>query len=251
MKHIEIFDTTLRDGAQSAEINFSLKDKISILALLDDMGIDYAECGNVCASPVDKQLFEYFHDHKPSYHSLKPVAFMTTCRDGLEPEEDERITTSVELSLEYVSLVGKASAYHVKNVLNTTKESNLSLIDKTVRYAVGKGKKVIFCAEHFFDGCRDDEQYAFSVLKCAHDAGAETLVLCDTNGGSVMSCIEKYTKKASELFLRIGIHCHNDSGLAVANSLESVNAGAIQVHGTICGIGERCGNTDLCVLIPD
>ena len=248
MKHIEVLDTTLRDGAQSAQVTFSLKDKLSILALLDDLGVEYAECGNPGANDADMELFERLHAQGLRYAVLSPVAFTSTCED---PDTDMRFLRTMRASFDCVSIVGKASTSQVTDVLRMSPQENLDMITRTISAARARGKHVFFSAEHFFDGCRVDESYAFESVRTAIAAGACTAVLCDTNGGMMPEDIAEMTKKLSSEGIRLGIHCHNDCGLAVANSLTAVRGGACHVQGTFCGIGERCGNADLCVVIPD
>lgn len=248
-KNINILDTTLRDGAQSAQINFSVNDKIRILHALDDLGLCFAEAGSPGISNNDKQLFELLK--KESFKKLQIVAFSPLLAIN-ELNIPSSLDNVIEASFEYISLFGKADCKQVSCIMGITPEQNLELIHNTISYAVKKNKKVIFEAEHFFKGYINDPDYALEVVDVAAKAGAERIILCDTNGGMLteqVTNIVKAVRKNTHVIL--GIHCHNDSGLAVANTLAACRNGISDVHGTICGIGERCGNTDLCVAIPD
>ncbi|MBQ7647395.1 MAG: citramalate synthase, partial [Clostridia bacterium] len=250
MTNAFIFDTTLRDGAQSVSVSFSINDKLKILKDLDRLGISFAECGMPGVSEKDASFFSLLTAVR--FDNLKPVAFTQTHSVQKEVGEDANFIKAVENSLEYITICGKSSALHVFEILKTDKEKNLDIIRESVRYACSKGKKVFFDAEHFFDGFRYDREYALETIKAAAESGADTIVLCDTNGGMLTDDIYEITLKASETVnVKLGIHCHNDSGLAIANSIAAYKAGASCIQGTMCGIGERCGNTDLCTLIPD
>jgi len=249
---VYVLDTTLRDGAQSATVSFSTQDKINILLLLDKMHIDFAEAGYPSAQQKDKELFLMLKAGECKLNFVKPVSFASTCRDGKKPCDDNDFCSAVDLSLEYISIYGKSAVSQVKDVLRTDLDENLRMIKDSVEYAVNKGKRVIFDCEHFFDGYIENPEYALSTAKAALNAGAERIILCDTNGGMMPEQIKIVVGKVkSELKCNIGIHCHNDSGLAVANTIAAVNYGATDIQGTFCGIGERCGNTNLCTVIPD
>ncbi len=249
---IFVVDTTLRDGAQSANISFSVEDKIKILKLLDALGIDYAEAGYPVSHPKDAELFLRIKSGELCFKNLNPVAFTSTCREGKNACDDRDFCKSIQLAAEYITICGKASASQVFDVLKTSLDENLRMIYDSVSYAVKCGKKVIFDCEHFFDGYIENEKYALSAAKTAADAGADCVVLCDTNGGMMPEQIKlAVSRLKNEINCRVGIHCHNDSGLAVANTIAAVNYGADDIQGTFCGIGERCGNTNLCTVIPD
>lgn len=250
MKKIEIFDSTLRDGAQSEGISYSVQDKLNIVKTLDDFGVTYIEAGNPGSNPKDIEFFEKAKTLKLKNSIL--CAFGSTRRKNVRVEEDENILSLLNADTLAVAIFGKSWDLHIREILNVSLEENLALIRDTVSFFKDKGKEVIFDAEHFFDGYKALPNYALNVLKNAKEAGADVLSLCDTNGGTLPNEIFTITKKVVELFenTRIAIHCHNDIGCAVANSLLAIEAGAIQVQGTFIGVGERCGNTDLSVIIP-
>ena len=251
MKKLNVLDTTLRDGAQSAQVNFSQSDKIAILGILDDLGFGFAEAGSPGIFQDDRELFEHLKkDRRTS--TVRIVAFAPTRRPGITAGSDPVLTATADAALDYVSLFGKADIMQVTGVLETTADENLSMIRDSVSYMKKRGKRVIFEAEHFFDGYLRDPAYAVSTVSEAVSAGAERIVLCDTNGGMLPEQISSAVKALRKLIsLPIGIHCHNDSGLAVANTLAACHSGAEDIHGTMCGLGERCGNTNLCTAIPD
>jgi 2-isopropylmalate synthase len=248
-RSVEIYDTTLRDGAQGMRVNFSLQDKISLTLRLDEFGIPFIEGGWPFSNPKDEEYFKAIKDY--SLKQAKVVAFGSTRRKGVRPEEDENLNAIVKCDVDYVTLVGKSWILHVKEVLRVKPKENLDMVYDSISYLRDHGIKVIFDAEHFYDGYKDDPEYAVKVLEVAREAGAERIVLCDTNGGALTHEFYEITKGVCERFGNcVGVHCHNDSGLAVANSLMAVVAGAVHVQGTINGIGERCGNADLCQIIP-
>lgn len=246
-ERIYIYDTTLRDGAQTEGISFSLGDKESIAGLLDSFGMDFIEGGMPASNPKDREFFS--SERKMKRSSL--VAFGSTCRPGHKASEDEGLKILAESKTEWACIFGKAWDFHVTEALNTTTEENLRMIRDSIAYLKECGMKVIFDAEHFFDGYKANEKYALDVVKTAAESGAEWIVLCDTNGGSLPSFIGKVTGTVYKIFPKIGIHCHNDSDLAVACSLSAVENGATMIQGTVNGIGERCGNANLCSVIPD
>ncbi len=250
MKKIEIYDTTLRDGAQSEGINFSVSDKLKIISKLDSLGIDYIEAGWPGANPVDNELFDKIDSLNLKNSTI--AAFGSTRKANVKVENDNVILNLVKSKAKVVTIFGKSWDFQVKEALNTTLEENLAMIDDSIKFLILNGKEVFFDAEHFFDGYKANRDYTLEVLRVAHKAGAKRIILCDTNGGCINNDIYKITKDA-ETFLQdalLGIHAHNDSDLATANSIAAVDAGAIQIHGTINGYGERCGNANLCSVIP-
>ncbi|MCR5261298.1 MAG: citramalate synthase [Candidatus Gastranaerophilales bacterium] len=251
MKKIEIYDTTLRDGAQSEGINFSTSDKLKIVRLLDDLGIDYIEAGWPGANPKDEEVFRELK--KADLKNSKIAAFGCTRKADTKPEENKVLSMLLSAETEVVTIFGKTWDFHVEHALCTTLDENLNMISDSIKYLKEKGRRVFFDAEHFFDGFKNNEEYALHCIKTAHEAGAERIILCDTNGGCMSYEISEITKKVSDSIpdIKLGIHAHNDSDMAVANSVSAVDAGAIQVQGTINGYGERCGNANLCSIIPN
>ena len=247
MPRIIIYDTTLRDGAQAEGISFSLEDKQEMISLLDGFGVDFIEGGMPSSNPKDREMFSSPVELKKS--SL--VAFGSTCRPDVDAPEDEGLKVLSECSAEWVCIFGKSWDFQVTCALETELEENIRMVKDSISFLKGKGKRVIFDAEHFFDGYGGNSTYAMDVITAAHDAGAEWIVLCDTNGGSLPGYIGKVTAEVCRSFDKVGIHCHNDSELAVACTLTAVENGATMVQGTINGIGERCGNANLCSVIPD
>lgn len=245
---IYIYDTTLRDGAQGEGISFSGAAKLRLAERLNEFGFDYVEGGFAGSNEKDTAFFK---DVKGwAFDHARIAAFASTRRVNRNVQEDEYIVSLLKMDTPVVTVFGKAWKLHVTDVLNTSIEENLAMISDTVSYLKGKGREVIFDAEHFFDGFKDDPEMAMSALRAAGDAGADVLVLCDTNGGCLPHEIYEMTAKVvSEFDTQIGIHVHNDMGLAVANSLEAVRAGAVHVQGTVNGYGERCGNADLLSVI--
>ena len=244
-----LYDTTLRDGSQMRGLSFSLEDKINITKRLDRMGIPYIEGGWPGSNPKD---CAYFHELKKlNLKSARPVAFGSTRRAGTSVEADANLKALLDAETPTVTLVGKTWVLHVEKVLETTLEENLCMIRESILYMKEQGREVIYDAEHFFDGYRDNPEYALETLKNAALAGADWLVLCDTNGGSLPSFVYKTTQEIRTRFMvPVGVHTHNDSELAVANAIAAVEAGARMVQGTINGYGERCGNANLISLIP-
>ena len=244
-----IYDTTLRDGAQAEGVSFSLEDKIEILKRFDDFGIQFVEGGIPMSNPKDAEFFE-----KASRMKLntKLTAFGSTRRAELTAENDPGLKGLAECSAEWICIFGKAWDFHVTDALKVSLEKNLTMVEDSIRFLKKKNKNVIFDAEHFFDGYRNNREYALEVLISAEKAGADWIVLCDTNGGTLPADISKGVEDAMKnVKVPIGIHCHNDSDLAVACSLAAVDSGAAMVQGTINGIGERCGNANLCSIIPN
>lgn len=250
-RRIEVLDTTLRDGAQGEGVVFSLEDKLRVIRALDDLGVDYIEAGNPSSNPKDEQLFRYLSEKLTLNHSMI-TAFGSTCRPGMKAEDSAECRSLVSCGAKAVSVFGKTSKLHVEKVLHASPEENLRMIADSVRFLVRSGLRVLFDAEHFFDGYKDDPAYALSVLEAARISGAHRLILCDTNGGTMPGEIASALKAAVARFGDcIGVHCHNDAGLAVAGSIAAAENGAMHVQGTINGYGERCGNANLCVLLPN
>lgn len=247
---IIIYDSTLRDGAQGEGISFSAIDKLKIVKALDEIGVDFIEAGNPGSNPKDLEFFQKVKEIKLEHSKL--VAFGSTRRKGIKPEDDDNIKSLLKAETEYIAIFGKSWDFQVTDIINATLEENLLMIEDTIIYLVSKGKKVIFDAEHFFDGYKANSDYAIKALKAAKKAGASSVVLCDTNGGTMSSELTEITKTiCKEMDMTIGIHCHNDSGLAVANSINSVEAGVTEVQGTFIGFGERCGNANLTTIISN
>ncbi len=247
---LQVLDTTLRDGAQSAAVSFSIPDKIKIVRLLDGLGIDLIEAGNPFSNVKDRELFKEIAKY-PLKHA-KLVAFGSTRRVGTSAAGDPALEALMEAGTEYVSIFGKAWDLHVSEVLHTTLEENLAMIGDTVSFAVSRGKRVIFDAEHFFDGYKLNPDYAVEVIRTADKAGAEVICLCDTNGGCFPDEVAEITAAAvAAVGCSVGIHTHNDSGMAVGSAVMGVLAGACHVQGTLNGIGERCGNANLATIIAN
>ncbi|MCL1903806.1 MAG: citramalate synthase [Oscillospiraceae bacterium] len=254
MKKIEILDTTLRDGAQSEGISFSLRDKLNIIERLSRFGVDFIEAGNPASNPKDIEVFEKAKLLNLGHSQL--VAFGSTSRKDNSPETDNGINALLAAGTKFVSVFGKSHASQVGSVLRVTLDENLSMIRRTIEHLKGRGREVIFDAEHFFDGYKSDKEYALSVLKTAKKAGAINLILCDTNGGCFPDEITEITKAVTRCLSPsncdiIGIHCHDDTGCAVANTIAAVKSSATHVQGTFIGIGERCGNANLSAVIPN
>ncbi len=251
MKKIEILDSTLRDGAQGLGISYSVMDKLNIVRLLDNIGVDLIEAGNPASNPKDRELFEQLKKIKLKNSRL--AAFGSTRRKDTRAEEDSNLKAILDAETEVAVIFGKCWMLHVTNVLQTSPEENLSMIADSCRYLKAKGKTVIFDAEHFFDGFNDDRDYAIKALNMAAENGADTVCLCDTNGGTFPTDaleILKYVKKHVNCE-NIAVHFHNDSGMAVANSVICGREGVSQIQGTFIGTGERCGNANLSTIIPN
>ncbi|MBQ3127349.1 MAG: citramalate synthase [Clostridia bacterium] len=249
---IELYDTTLRDGAQGAGVSFNEGDRLRVIHALDELGINYIEAGNFAIGSNDWEIFRRAGEIGAELKNARLVAFGSTRRAGERAFDDAALRAIAKSDVPVVAVFGKSWLSQVEEVLHTTREENLAMIADTVRFLKGAGKEVIFDAEHFFDGYSDNPIYALEVLATAHAAGADTLVLCDTNGG-ILPDIVGMTVTAVRSHLtdaKLGIHCHNDMGMAVACTLSGVLSGAAQIQGTISGIGERCGNANLCTLIP-
>ena len=247
---VYIFDSTLRDGSQAQGISFSVTDKLKIVAKLDELGVSYIEAGNPGSNPKDLEFFEKIKDYK--FKNSKLCAFGSTRKPKTLAENDSNLKALIDSGAETLCIFGKSWDFHVTDIIKTTKEENLNMIRDSIKYLKSLDKEVIFDAEHFFDGYKNNAAYAIEVLTVAKEAGADWLVLCDTNGGTLPSVIKSNVETLVKLgFKNLGIHCHNDSGTAVANSLMAVEAGVRQVQGTFTGLGERCGNANLSTIIPD
>jgi len=246
---VQLYDTTLRDGAQREGISFSVVDKLHITQKLDELGIHFIEGGWPGSNPKDVDFFK--KAQKLTLANSRLVAFGSTRRPKAKTETDANLLALVSAGVEVVTIVGKSSELQVTQVLETTLDENLNMITDSIRYLKTKGLTVLFDAEHFFDGFKANPTYALRVLEAAAEAGADCLVLCDTNGGTLPDEIVIAIEAARKLTaVPLGIHAHNDSELAIANTLAAVQAGASQVQGTINGYGERCGNANLCSIIP-
>lgn len=248
-RKIFIYDTTLRDGAQGEGISFSRSSKLQVALKLDAFGVDYIEGGYAGSNPAD---MEFFHEiRKHGLKHAKVAAFGSTRRPDTSVGADDNILRLIESQAPVVTVFGKSWHLHVSEVLRTSVAENLRMVTDTVRFLKSQGREVFFDAEHFFDGYKDSPAFALDVLKAAAEAGADALVLCDTNGGSLPHEVFAIASEVVRNFpIAIGIHTHNDSGLAVATSLEAVRAGIVHVQGTINGYGERTGNANLCSIIP-
>jgi 2-isopropylmalate synthase len=247
---IAIYDCTLRDGAQGEGISFSGPGKIKLARCLDRFGVDYIEGGFAASNPKD---MAFFHDiRKENLRHARIAAFGSTRRAGISAAEDGGCRAMIEAKTDVVTLFGKSWRLHVKEVLRTTEEENRAMIRDTVQFLKSQGKEVVYDAEHFFDGYKDNREHALSTLRAAAEGGADILILCDTNGGALPHEVFAITSDVrDQLGMVVGIHTHNDSECGVANSLEAVRAGAEQVQGTMNGFGERCGNANLCSIIPN
>jgi 2-isopropylmalate synthase len=247
---ITLYDTTLRDGAQGKGISFSIEDKLKIAKALDRLGIDFIEAGFPASNPKDQEFFRQAQKLKLKYSRL--TAFGTTVRCGVQPSHDRGLKDLVDARTKYVTVFGKSSDFQVKKVLRIGPQENLDLIGKTVCYLVKRGKEVFYDAEHFFDGFLSNPQYSVKTLQRAERAGAYSIILCDTNGGMMPWQISAIIKKVkTRIRTQLGIHCHNDSGVGIANSLIAARAGCAQVQGTVNGLGERCGNADILAIIAN
>jgi len=248
---VKIYDTTLRDGTQGEGISFSVTDKLLIAERLDEFGVDYIEGGFPGSNPRDITFFAEAAKLKLKHARL--AAFGATRRAGVKAEADPQLRTLLDSGMPVMTIVGKSWNLHVTEILRTTPEENLAMIEDSVRFLVGQGREVIYDAEHFFDGYRDDPDYAFRTLAAALRGGASNLTLCDTNGGTMVGDFTTIVGRAVQEFggERVGVHCHNDSGLGVALSLAGITAGASLVQGTANGYGERTGNADLITVMAN
>lgn len=246
---VEIYDTTLRDGSQGEGINFSAADKLRIADKLDSFGVHYIEGGWPGSNPKDMEFFKQVRRRK--FKNAKVAAFSMTRRKGIAVEKDESILQMLEAETPVITIVGKTWLLHVTEVLRVTPDENLGMIADTIRFFKDHGKTVFYDAEHSFDGYKDEPEYSLATWQAAEKAGADGVILCDTNGGCLPNEIARITSLAkSKLSTRIGIHTHNDCGFGVANAIAAVEVGATQVQGTINGYGERTGNCNLISVIP-
>jgi 2-isopropylmalate synthase len=250
VSRIFVYDTTLRDGSQGEGVNFSLIDKLNVTARLDELGVDFIEGGYPLSNPKD---FEYFQEvRKLPLRHARVAAFGMTRRKNARAEDDTCIKALLDAGTSLVTIVGKTWDLHVKEVLGTTLDENLNMIRDSVACCKAAGREVFYDAEHFFDGYRRNAEYALATLRAAEEAGASVIILCDTNGGTLPDDVaEAVAAVRRALRVELGIHCHNDSDVAVANTLAAVRAGATQVQGTVNGMGERCGNADLVSVIAN
>lgn len=249
-KNVCLYDTTLRDGSQGLGVSFSVADKIRIAQKLDSLGIQYIEGGWPGSNPKDIEFFSEIKKFK--FNQARMAAFGSTRRANIPVEKDAQVLKLLEVETPVVTIFGKSWSFHVTDILKVSFEENLAMIADTVRYLKSKGREVVYDAEHFFDGFKADPEYAVKTLKAAEDAGADYLTLCDTNGGTLPSEISQVISHVKKhVSAPLGIHAHNDSGVAVANSLLAVTLGIRQVQGTINGLGERTGNADLCTILPN
>lgn len=248
-RKVDIFDSTLRDGAQGEGISFSLEDKLKIVKALDEIGVSYIEAGNPGSNPKDMEFFKRIKEFKLS--NSKVAAFGSTRRPNIESCEDVNLKKILEADTDVVVIFGKAWDFQVVDILKTSLEENLNMIKDSIEFLKEKDKEVIFDAEHFFDGYKSNSEYAIKTLEVAKQSGADIIVLCDTNGGTLPSEVKSIVEDVSlEIGGKIGIHCHNDIGMAVANSIIAVDSGTSHIQGTFIGVGERCGNANLSVIIP-
>ncbi|NMN56930.1 2-isopropylmalate synthase [Xanthobacter sp. SG618] len=246
-ERLYLFDTTLRDGAQTNGVDFTVADKLRVLSLLDRLGMDYVEAGYPGANPTDTQLFAQKHEAK-----ARVTAFGMTKRPGRSASNDPGVAALLAAHSDAICFVAKSSAYQVRVALETTKEENLASIRESVEAAIAAGREALVDCEHFFDGFKEDRDFALACARTAYEAGARWVVLCDTNGGTLPHEVEAIVAEVVKVVpgTNVGIHAHNDTEQAVANSLAAVRAGARQIQGTLNGLGERCGNANLCSLIP-
>ena len=253
MRPIQIYDTTLRDGTQGEGINLSLQDKLLITQRLDELGFDFVEGGYPLSNEKDVEYFRRVH--QLDLKRTKVCAFGMTRRRGMKPEDDPGMKALVASGAPVITLVGKTWDFHATQVLRVSLDENLAMIGQSTRFLVDAPREVIYDAEHFFDGWKANPDYAAKTIRSAAQAGAQLVVLCDTNGGSMPEEIARLTAEAiealAEFSVPVGIHCHNDCDVAIANSLAGIDAGAVHVQGTLNGFGERCGNADLISVIAN
>lgn len=246
---IEIFDTTLRDGAQGVGVEFSPDDRMRVIHVLDGLGVDYIEAGMI-TDPKSAAFFDLLAPVQAELECAKLTVFTSTAKVGTRAADDPLLQLAAAAPVPAATVFGKSWLYQVTEVLGATPEENLRLIRESVSYLAASGKEVLFDAEHFFDGWADNPDYAMSVVDTAFEAGASRVILCDTNGGMLPDVVGLVTDAVCRKYDRIGVHCHNDMGMAAACSVAAVLSGAMQVQGTVSGVGERCGNANLNTLIP-
>ena len=250
MGPVTIFDSTLRDGAQGTGIAFSLEDKLQAVRLLDQVGVQYVEAGNPGSNPKDVEFFQ--RAVRLPLKQAKLVSFGSTRRKNIPVSEDANLAAILAAGTPVCCVFGKCWKFHVDRVLETTYQENFRMIEESCRFLKSHGREVIFDAEHFFDGWKDDKAFAMEAVRAAVQGGADVVCLCDTNGGAFPHEVEKVVKEvAARLPVPVAVHFHEDCGMATANSIEAVLAGASQVQGTLLGFGERCGNANLSAIIPD
>jgi 2-isopropylmalate synthase len=250
MRSVQIYDTTLRDGAQAEGISFSCEDKVKIALSLDKMGFHYIEGGWPGSNPKDLDFFNSIRAH--NLKNSKLAAFGSTRKAGIVAENDPNVQSILAAGVQVATIFGKSWDFHVTTALEISLEENLAMIRETLAYLKSRGLEAIYDAEHFFDACKANPDYALSTVMAAKEGGASTVVLCDTNGGTLPMDIKEVVELVvGRLGIPIGIHAHNDTDVAVASSLMAVQAGAVQVQGTVNGYGERCGNANLCSIIPN
>jgi len=248
---VKIYDTTLRDGTQGEGISFSVTDKLLIAEKLDHFGVDYIEGGFPGSNPRDITFFQEAQKLKLKHARL--AAFGSTRRAGAKSSEDTQLRTLLDSGMPVLTIVGKTWTLHVTEILRTTREENLAMIEDSTRYLVAQGREVVYDAEHYFDGYKSDPDYALQTLAAALRGGASNLTLCDTNGGTLVDEFTQIVGRAVKEFGKeqVGVHCHNDSGLGVALTLAGVGAGACLVQGTMNGYGERVGNANMATVMPN
>ncbi len=248
-KQIQVYDTTLRDGTQAEGVSVTVPDKLEITLRLDELGVHYIEGGYPVSNPKDQDYFRRVREL--DLRTSRISAFGSTRKADRKAEEDPWLRALLDAETEVVTIVAKAWDYHIKHVIRTTPDENLRMVEDSVKLLKAAGREVIFDAEHFFDGWDSDAECTLKIVRTAAEAGADCVVLCDTNGGKLPDQLGRITAQVvAELPCPVGIHCHNDSGLAVAGTIAAVQSGAVQVQGTMNGIGERTGNADLCAIIP-
>lgn len=245
---VYLYDSTLRDGAQTSTVNFGVRDKIEIAKVIDELGIDYIEGGWPGANPTDDEFFE----NLPKLKKSQFTAFGMTRRNGVSAANDASLNALINSNVKSVCIVGKTWDFHLEHALHISEKENLEMISDSIKHIVKKKKEAMFDCEHFFDGYKANPKFALRAAKAAYEAGARWVVLCDTNGGTLPSEISRIVKEVTKEIPgeNLGIHCHNDTGNAVANSIAAVESGVRQVQGTINGLGERCGNANLISIIP-
>ena len=249
MTSVKLYDTTLRDGAQTEGISFSVSDKIRIAEKLDELGIHYIEGGWPGSNPKDIEFFKMLQ--KKRLRNAKVIAFGSTKRPKVKAKDDPNLKALIKADTEVITIFGKSWDLHVEDILHTTLDENLNMIRESISFLKSKDKEVMFDAEHFFDGYKANPDYALSALKAAEESGAICLILCDTNGGTVTSEVFRIVEEVkSKVSSPLGIHAHNDCELAVSNSIAAIQAGCEHVQGTMNGYGERTGNANLVSIIP-